>query len=117
MAVNIHDSAYDLEKAIRNSDDYKNLKSLYDAVNSDEVTKSLFQSFRNMQLDLQQKQMMGQEISEADVAEAQKVVAEVQQNEKIAQLMQAEERMSTVITELNQIILKPLEELYGAVGQ
>lgn len=117
MTVNIHDSAYELEKAIRNSDDYQTLKKLYDEVNADVITKGLFLNFRNMQLDLQQKQMMGQEIGEDDIANAQKVVAEVQQNEKIAKLMQAEERMSMVITELNQIILKPLNELYGPMEQ
>ncbi|MCY7800123.1 hypothetical protein MOB23_12130, partial [Bacillus haynesii] len=32
---------------------------------------------------------------------------------KISQLMEAEQRMSMLIAELNKIIMKPLEELYG----
>jgi cell fate (sporulation/competence/biofilm development) regulator YlbF (YheA/YmcA/DUF963 family) len=73
----------------------------------------MFDQFRQIQMNLQQKQMMGQEISEQEVQQAQSTVAVVQQNEKIAQLMQAEQRMSMIIGELNQLIMKPLEELYG----
>jgi cell fate (sporulation/competence/biofilm development) regulator YlbF (YheA/YmcA/DUF963 family) len=39
----------------------------------------------------------------------------VQQHDKIAQLMAAEQRLSMVVTELNKIIMKPLEEMYGSL--
>lgn len=113
MAVNTYDSAYDLEKAIRNSTEYTELKQLYDEVNSDPSAKTMFENFRNIQLQLQEKQMTGQEITQEEVEQAQKTVALVQQNESISKLMEAEQRMSMVIAELNQIIMKPLEELYG----
>jgi cell fate (sporulation/competence/biofilm development) regulator YlbF (YheA/YmcA/DUF963 family) len=114
MAVNIYDSAYEMEKAIRSSNEYVNLKRLYDEVNADESARTMFDSFRNIQMQLQQKQMMGEEISQEEVEQAQKTVALVQQHEKISQLMQAEQQMSVVITEINKVIMKPLEELYGA---
>jgi cell fate (sporulation/competence/biofilm development) regulator YlbF (YheA/YmcA/DUF963 family) len=114
MAVNIYDSAYEMEKAIRSSNEYVNLKRLYDEVNADESARNMFESFRNIQMQLQQKQMMGEDISQEEVEQAQKTVALVQQHEKISQLMQAEQQMSVVITEINKLIMKPLEELYGA---
>lgn len=117
MAVNLHDSAYELEKAIRNSDEYITLRKLYDEVNADASAKEMFEKFRNMQMELQQKQMMGQEIQQGEIAQAQILVSDVQKNEKISKLMEAEQRMSTIVTELNQIVLKPLEELYGSMGQ
>ncbi|MBM4764109.1 YlbF family regulator [Bacillus sp. B15-48] len=113
MAVNIYDSAYGLEKVIRDSEEFSSLKRLYDAVNSDESARNMFENFRNMQMQLQQKQMMGENISQEEVEQAQRTVALVQQHEAISQLMQAEQRMSTVITEINKIIMKPLEDLYG----
>ncbi len=113
MAVNLYDAAYELEKAIRSSDDFQQLKQAYQDVNADEATRNMFNQFRQIQMNLQQKQMMGQDISQAEVEEAQKSVALVQQNEQISRLMQAEQRMSMVIGELNQLIMKPLEELYG----
>lgn len=63
---------------------------------------------------LQQKQMSGEEITQEEVEQAQKTVALVQQHELISQLMEAEQRMSMLIGELNKIIMKPLEELYGS---
>ena len=117
MSVNLHDSAYELQKTIRNSDEYITLKNQYDVVNADESAKQMFEKFRNMQMELQQKQMMGQEIPQDEIAQAQILVSDVQKNEKISKLMEAEQRMSMIVNELNQIILKPLEELYGSINQ
>lgn len=115
MAINLHDTAYEVEKAIRQSDEYIHLQQMYQEVNADPAAKSMFDNFRQLQMSLQQKQMMGQEISEQEIQQAQATVGLVQQNEKISRLMQAEQRMSMIITELNQIIMKPLEELYGNI--
>jgi cell fate (sporulation/competence/biofilm development) regulator YlbF (YheA/YmcA/DUF963 family) len=113
MSVNLYDYAYNLEKALRQSDEYTKLKKLYDQVNADPAAQQLFENFRNLQIELQQKQMMGQEISQQEVEEAQKTVAIVQQHPTISQLMQAEQHMNTLFMDLNKIITKPLEELYG----
>ncbi|AAU22623.1 YlbF family regulator [Bacillus sp. GM2] len=113
MTVNLHDSAYDLEQALRQSEEYSRLKNLYDEVNGDPSAKKMFDNFRDIQLNLQQKQMNGEDITQEEVEQAQKSVALVQQHEKISQLMEAEQRMSMLIADLNKIIMKPLEELYG----
>ncbi|WP_147533103.1 YlbF family regulator [Bacillus marasmi] len=113
MAVNMYDAAYELEKAIRQSDEYARLQTMYQAVNADEEARKMFEGFRELQLNLQQKQMMGEEISQEEMEQAQQTVALVQQNLKIAQLMEAEQVMGRVISELNQVIMKPLEELYS----
>ncbi len=113
MSVNLYDVAYDLEKALRHSEEYSALRNLYDEVNGDESSKRMFENFRDIQVNLQQKQMTGQEITQEEVEQAQKTVALVQQHDKISQLMEAEQRVSVLIGELNKIIMKPLEELYG----
>ncbi|MGP1910585.1 YlbF family regulator [Metabacillus sp. JX24] len=117
MSANVYDLGYSLEKALRDSDDFKTLKNLYDEVNSDSSARTLFESFRDVQLNLQQKQMSGQEITQDEIEQAQKSVALVQQHDKISKLMEAEQRMSMTIAELNKIIMKPLEELYGSLEQ
>ncbi|MBS4212238.1 MULTISPECIES: YlbF family regulator [Neobacillus] len=115
MAVNLYDSAYALENAIRQSDEFKQLQQAYQEVNADQAAKQLFDQFRHIQMNLQQKQMMGQNISEQEIQQAQATVGVVQQNPKIAHLMQVEQRMNNVIGELNQIVLKPLADLYGQI--
>ncbi|WP_099157350.1 YlbF family regulator [Virgibacillus ndiopensis] len=110
---NIYDSAYELEKAIRESDEFKSLKEAYDAVMSDESAKQMFDNFRNTQMALQEKQMQGQEITEEEVEKARQVVELVQQHNDISKLMEQEQRLNLVINDVSRIITKPLEELYG----
>ena len=57
---------------MRNSDEYSRLRGLYDQVNADESAKRMFDNFRNVQLQLQQKQMSGEEITQEEVEQAQK---------------------------------------------
>ncbi|RST59723.1 YlbF family regulator [Siminovitchia terrae] len=114
MMNNLYDFAYDLEKAMRNSDEFKHLKEMYGSVTNDSEASRMFDEFRNVQMQLQQKQMEGQHISEEEVMHAQEIANRVQQNEKVTRLMEAEQRMSMTIAELNKIIMKPLDELYSS---
>lgn len=111
--ANIYDLAYDLEKGLRNSEEFNGLKEAYERVMNNPDSKEKFDLFRDTQLNLQQKQMQGEDISEAEVEEARKVVEEVQQNEDISKLMDQEQRLNTVIQDISKIITQPLEELYG----
>lgn len=115
--TNVYDAAYDMEKAIRASKEFTDLQSLYQEVNSDPAAKGMFDNFRQLQMTLQQKQMTGQEIDPEELQQAQKTVALVQQHPAISKLMEAEQRLSMVITDLNRIIMKPLEDLYGTPQQ
>lgn len=115
MSVNVYDLAYDLEKGLRSSEEYKDLQKQIEAVNQDEIAKKMFENFREVQLKLQQKQMMGQELTPEELEHAQKLSQVVQQNQTIQQLLAAEQRMSTLFAELNKIIMKPLEDIYGSL--
>ncbi|MBC6975356.1 YlbF/YmcA family competence regulator [Bacillus sp. Xin] len=114
MTKNIHDVAYELQNAIAENTDFQALKASYAEVQGDAASKQLFEQFRTMQLELQQKMMQGQEITEEDNQKAQEVVALIQQDPKIVKLMEAEQRLNVVIGDINKIIMKPLEELYTA---
>lgn len=113
MSGNVYDVAYHLENAIRQTSEYSKLKEQYEELYRDDLARRMFEKFRGIQISLQEKQMMGQPITEEEVQEAQSIVLQVQQNEKIASLMEAEQQMSMVISEINKIVMKPLEELYG----
>ncbi|OZU87906.1 hypothetical protein CIL03_14485 [Virgibacillus indicus] len=114
---NIYDSAYDLEKAIRESDEFNNLKVAYETVMNDPSAKQMFDNFRDTQMELQEKQMQGQEITEDEVEKARQVVELVQQHQDISKLMEEEQRLNMVINDVSRIITKPLEELYGVPGE
>ena len=112
--ANIQDSAQQLENAIRNSDEFQGLKQAYETVMADEVAKKMFEDFRNTQIELQEKQMQGQEITEEEIEKARKVVETVQQHEQISKLMEQEQNLNVLINDISKTITKPLEELYGA---
>ena len=114
--VNIYDKANELEQTLRASEEYNKIKEQYEKLMQTQKQK-LFDEFREIQLELQTKQMQGEEISEVDIARAQKSAQEIEQNETIAELMQAEQAMSQLIQDLNRVIMKPLEDIYGSLEE
>jgi cell fate (sporulation/competence/biofilm development) regulator YlbF (YheA/YmcA/DUF963 family) len=54
----------------------------------------------------------GEEMTDEDAEKAQALAVEIQQEELIADLMRVEQAFSTVINDLNRIIMTPLRELY-----
>ncbi|MDQ0299886.1 cell fate (sporulation/competence/biofilm development) regulator YlbF (YheA/YmcA/DUF963 family) [Salibacterium salarium] len=111
---NVYDKANELSSELRDSDEFQNLKNLHEEVENDEVAKRMLDNFRSLQLDLQQKQMQGEQPSEEEITQAQQQFEMVQQHEVISKLMEVEQQMSTIISDLNKIITEPLEELYGS---
>lgn len=77
----------------------------------------MLENFRKLQLELQQKQMQGMQISEEEAQQAQQQFELVQQHELISKLMEAEQSLSVIITDLNKIITEPLEKKFTAIHQ
>ncbi|NUK28645.1 YlbF family regulator [Parageobacillus sp. VR-IP] len=112
MSNQLYDLAEQLEKAIRASHDFQQLKQAYEAVRQDETAYRLFTNFRDAQMRMHEKQLTGAEIFPEEVEHAQKAMILAQQNEKLAQLMALEQRMSMLLADIQRIAMKPLEELY-----
>ncbi|QOY36377.1 YlbF family regulator [Anaerobacillus isosaccharinicus] len=110
---NTYDKAHELSRVLKESDEFNQLAELHAKVNADAQAKQMLDGFRAIQMELQQKQMQGMELTEEEIQKAQSVFELVQQHEVIGKLMEAEQRMSQLIGDLNRIIAEPLEELYG----
>ncbi|HIW37671.1 MAG TPA: YlbF family regulator [Candidatus Jeotgalicoccus stercoravium] len=115
--TNVYDQANALESALRQSDEFLQMQELYKKVNEDETSKKLFDEFRELQMTLQQKQMQGEELLEDDIQKAQSSAQEIENDENIKGLMEAEQKMSQLIQDLNRVIMKPIEELYEINNQ
>ena len=115
--VNVYDQANALESALRESEEFQQMKELYSKVNEDAESKKLFDDFRNIQMTLQQKQMQGEELLEEEIQKAQNSAQEIENDENIKGLMEAEQKMSQLIQDLNRVIMKPIEELYEINNQ
>lgn len=115
--ANIYDYAYDLEKAIRSSEEYQALREAFEKVMNDAGSKQMFEDFRQFQSDLQLKQMQGEQISQEELTEAQKRFEVIQQHPTIAELFASEERMNVVMADVSEIVSKPLDEVYGDLSK
>ena len=113
MAVNLYDYANQLEQALRESDEYQAIQNAYAKVKENEESKKLFDEFRETQLSFQQKQMQGEEIGEEELQKAQEQAQQIENDSNISELMSAEQNMSQIFQEINQIIVKPLDEIYA----
>ncbi|MGV3488040.1 MAG: YlbF family regulator [Tuberibacillus sp.] len=110
---NIYDYAYELEKSIRKTDEYIRLKQAYQAVQREPNAKKMFDGFRQMQVRLQEKSMRGEPVSQQETGQIQRQMQAAQGNPLIAQLMIAEQKLSVLLNDVNKIMSRPLEELYG----
>ena len=113
--INIYDDINKLEKTLRETDEFSNVKTAVESVKADEEALALFQSFRKVQLSLQEKQMNGEEISGEEIEYAQKTAQLAQGNEKIFHMLQAEMALSQLIEEVNRVLIKPVQELYEGI--
>lgn len=113
MTINIYDYANNLESALRKTEEYTSLKDTFKLVEEDAEAKALLEKFRSFQMNFYNKMQAGEELTEEEKSEAQQLQEEALANAKVSQLMQAEQRLNTLIQEVNQIVMKPLEELYN----
>ncbi|WYP27736.1 YlbF family regulator [Alkalihalobacillus sp. FSL W8-0930] len=113
----LQDKAQELKQALAESEEFKSLQSLHNQINEDEIAKKMLDNFRQLQLELQQKQMQGIQISEEEAQQAQQQFELVQQHELISKLMEAEQQLSVIIGDINKVITEPLEEIYGTPEQ
>ncbi|MEN0642891.1 YlbF family regulator [Alkalicoccobacillus gibsonii] len=113
----LQDKAQELKQALAESDEFKSLQSLHNQINEDEIAKKMLDNFRQLQLELQQKQMQGIQITEEEAQKAQQQFELVQQHELISKLMEAEQQLSVIIGDINKVITEPLEVIYGTPEQ
>jgi len=110
--VNIYNEINALEATFRKTAEFKALEEAVAVVKADEDAIKLFQNFRKIQIDLQQKQMAGEDLQEDELVYAQKTAQLAQQNDKIVAMLEAEMKLSGVIEEVNRILVKPVQTLY-----
>lgn len=112
MMSNLYDTANQLERELRQSEEFTAVKSAFEAVQQSEEAKALFEEFRDMNGKFLQKQMNSEELTEEDTTYANDLYQKASSNEAIQTLMQAEQRLNTVMQDINRILTTSLQELY-----
>lgn len=112
MSENIYDTANQLANDLSKTDEFKQLEKGFHAVRENEESSQLFDEFKQIQVSMQQKQMLGQENSEEDVEKLQELAAKINQDNNIKDLMGYERELNALISELNNNITMPISQLY-----
>lgn len=112
MAVNIYDTANKLEQELQQTPEFLSLQKAFADVKNDDFAYASFKKFQEKQIELQQKQMNGQEFSEDDINEMQSMSDQLSKFDTINTLMGEERKMSTLMDDLNRIISKPIADIY-----
>lgn len=104
--MNIYDKAYELANVLKNSPEVKSYKRLQEKVFGVPQAKEMYASFQSKQAALQAKQMMGEEVSEADLAQLRKEYEILAMHPDIRALMDAEQSLGKIIQDLQKIIFE-----------
>ena len=115
MTVNIYDDLNRLEATFRKTTEFSEVQQAVEVVKADEDALALFKNFRKIQMDLQEKQMAGEEVEADELEYAQKTAQLAQSNEKIMAMLEAEMKLSGLIEEVNRVLMKPVQEIYESI--
>lgn len=109
---NPYDTAHSLATAIREQQEFKTIKEVQAQVEKEDTSKKMLRDFRQAQMELQMKQMQGQELTEEDQERFSKLVETVKLNPSISKLIEAEQRLNVVLEDVMKIVMEPTKEIY-----
>ena len=110
--ANIYDTANQLERELREAEQYKELAQAYEKIRADEAANEVLTEFKALQQTLYQKQQAGEEISEEEALQAQNISGKMTENELTMELMNKERALNQVLNDINGIIMKPVQDIY-----
>ncbi|GMA68797.1 UPF0342 protein [Leuconostoc litchii] len=113
MTVNIYDNANEMANVLTETQQYTVWQNAFNEVQDDAESKELFSSFQKIQMAVQQMMQNQQQPKPEQEKAWDDVAKKVQQNAKITSLMEAEQSLNTLLTELNDIVTKPVATAYS----
>ena len=115
MTVNIYDNANEMANVLRTTPQYTAWQAAFDAIQADAEAKALFDQFQDIQMAVQQMMQTQQQPTVEQEKEWNAVAEKVQKNDTITALLAAEQALNTLLTELNDIVTKPVADAYAAL--
>ena len=105
-----YDVAYELQKAMRDSEEYKEMMAAQEAIQDDQAAKGMVEEFMSLQMQLEYAKM-------ADVPEAEELLKKlegllpmVQMNSGANAYLTAHARWTQVANDIYRIISEPITE-------
>ncbi|AXX74974.1 YlbF family regulator [Limosilactobacillus reuteri] len=115
MVVNIYDTANELSRQLRETQEYQGLQKAFEALKADSDTFDTFKKFQQAQADAQHKQMTGQQPTDDEIKNIQSLAKEVSGKKVVQDLMNQERQVDSMLQQLNKTITSPIQDLYSEV--
>ncbi len=100
--MNIYDSLRQMERSIKDSQEYKRYQELKNKIMEKEETKEILMDIRKKQVEVQSFMMMGQEIPEEKMKELERVNELLTFHPTINEFLQAEYMLSKIFEDISK---------------
>lgn len=110
--MNPYDAAHRLSKALKESEEFKELKKAQEELKADETAKTMVLDLRGKQMELQRQRLSGIEVSEQQEQRLQKLMDVVNMNMVAKRFIEAEYRAIVLLQDVQKIIGEATSVIY-----
>lgn len=114
MVVNIYDTANEMERQMRETQEFQALKKAFDDLQKDADASLMFTKFQSKQSAAEKKERSGQQLTKDEITEIQNLAKEVSKKPAVQNLLNQERGLDQMMQKLNQIITEPIRDLYNS---
>lgn len=111
MSTNIYDLANELERGIRQLTEYQTVVDAKEKIDTNPVSKALFDEFVAFQEELYHKMQSGQMPTDEDQKAIQSMTEKMEADTTVRDYFNAQQALSVYISDIERIVFKPLQEL------
>lgn len=102
--MNVYEEAHNLSNAIKQSEEYKQYKAASDKVKENPELDKMMKDFLDKQIQMQTKQMLGQEVESEIMESIQKLSGIVMSDPVAADYLQCQMRFSIMVQDVYKIL-------------
>lgn len=109
--MNVYDTANKLAGELRSSEEYLNYKKLKEEIDQNLEVKEKMAEFEKARYEVQLEALKGEEQQKAKMDEAQKIYAELIQNDLARRYFDAELKFNVLLADVNKIIAESVSDV------
>ncbi|MDR1521342.1 MAG: YlbF family regulator [Streptococcaceae bacterium] len=110
--MNVYDTANQLERKLRFLPEYITLKEVFTKIKKDCKAFELFEEFKNMQKNLEQKVTKGEVPNSEEQIKIEKIAKKINKNEILSAMFQKERAFGMIVEDVIKLVQAPMRDLY-----
>jgi len=110
--MNPYDAAHKLAKALKESEEFKELIKAQKEIKADETAKQMLLDLRSKQMELQRQKLSGIEVSKEQEEKLQKLLEVVNMNMVAKRYIEAEYKIVVLLQDIQKIIGEAADKVY-----